>query len=141
MRPLNLSLLLGLLSLACTDPIQRSHINANVPDRGDFDRILHRDLESYFANDRKEAGVSVAFEFLREGPTQTGIAFPKYYLWVRIGEGARPEDRGAVRVAAVEKQQFEVTHFLSEAEIRRNGAIEQVFPPAVCDRIRTRLRQ
>jgi hypothetical protein len=101
---------------------------------------LRRDLEAYFAGSRGQ-GVHVEFELLREGPTQTGIAFPKYYVWVRIAEAARPEDRGAVRVAAVEGQRFEVTHFLSEAQIRKGGGvIEQVLPVPVCDRIRAKLK-
>ena len=141
------------LSLAChqngaetaaaertVEEIQRSHVEANVPDRSEFNRLLRRDLEAYFATG-SGVGTAVAFEFLREGPTQTGIAFPKYYLWVRVAGGTRAEERGAVRVAAVEKEKFEVTDFLSEEDIRNDpSSIERVFPAPVCERIRAKLQ-
>lgn len=83
-----------------------------------------------------EAALSVLFgsdvslqrhQFLRDGPTVTGIAFPKYYLWVEGQRGAE-EFRGAVRVAD-ENGTIVATHFQTDAEIRENrGSLAMVFP-------------
>ena len=92
-----------------TQDIQRSHIEANVPGPGEFEKLLKRDLASYFAQARKKKNLPVEFELLRDGPTQSGVSYPKFYAWVRIAGGKSPEDRGAVRLAAIEKKRFEVT--------------------------------
>ncbi|MFI5398614.1 MAG: hypothetical protein ACHQ9S_24055 [Candidatus Binatia bacterium] len=78
--------------------VQRSHIEANVPAPADFDRFLRRDLGDYFAKERGLKAVSVEFELLREEPTQSGVSYPKFYLWVRIAGGTSSDDRGAVRL-------------------------------------------
>jgi hypothetical protein len=122
--------------------LQRSHIDANVPVAAEFDRLLQRDLRMYFAERRKEKNVAVDFVLLREGPTQSGIAYPKFYAWVRVAGGKSPADRGAVRLAAIEKTRFEVTDFVSEQTMRIDrDHIYQVFPPQVCDKIKLKLQQ
>ncbi len=77
------------------------------------------------------------YEFLREGPTVTGIAFPKYYLWVH-GVNAGVAFRGAVRVVD-QNGTIVATQFLSDAEIRgQQGSVGTVFPaplvPAIIER-------
>jgi hypothetical protein len=96
---------------------QQSHIDENVPAPPDFDKFLRRDLAAYFAQERKRKDLPLELELLRDGPTQSGVAYPKFYVWVRIAGGKTPADRGAVRVAAIEKKRFEVTDFLSEQNI------------------------
>jgi hypothetical protein len=119
--------------------IQDSHIDANTPDSADFEAFLKRDLAAYFAKARKKT-VSVDYEPLRRGPTQSGVGYPKFYLWVTIAGGKSPADRGAVRVAAIEKKRFEVTDFVSEEAVRTNpSAIYQVFPAPVCDKINAKM--
>lgn len=77
---------------------------------------------------------------LRDGPTQAGVAYPKFYVWVRVFEGASVVDQGAVRLAAIEKREFQVTDFLSERTIRADPkVIYRVFPAPVCDRINGKL--
>ena len=119
--------------------IQRSHIEANVPSPDAFDRLLTRDLEAYFkANTGKL--IRVKHELLRDGPTQSGVAYPKFYLWVQASEGKRVAEQGAIRVAAVERKEFQVTDFLAEADIRANpAALNKVFPAAVSERIKSKL--
>jgi hypothetical protein len=110
-----------------------------VPSEAAFDSLLRRDLDAYFG---KRAGreVTVDYELLRRGPTQTGIAFPKFYAWVRVHSGG-PLEQGAVRVAAMDRTRFEVTHFIPETEIRGGPeTLDTVFPPAVADSIRKRLQ-
>jgi hypothetical protein len=119
--------------------IQRSHIEANVPAPADFERFLKRDLVSYFAQARKK-NLPVDFELLRDGPTQSGVSYPKFYVWVRVAGGKSPEDRGAVRLAAIEKKRFEVTAFLSEEVIRSDPeGIFRLFPGQVCERIKAKV--
>ena len=101
---ISLLLIVGGLVAAIGQPqgesIAESHIRANVPDEKDFDKFLKRDLEQYF-KDALQKTVTVEFELLRKGPTQTGIAYPKFYAWVTIRDGVKVIDQGAVRVAAV----------------------------------------
>ncbi len=134
--------------LAATQPdagqvlqdIQRSHINANVPDSADFENFLRRDLAAYFAAAGKKKSVLVEHESLRKGPTQSGVSYPKFYLWVRIAGGKNPKDRGAVRLAAIDKKRFEVTDFVSEESIRNDpNGIYRIFPAPVCETIKAKV--
>jgi hypothetical protein len=128
-------------SAACQSPMEAvadSHVRANVPDEKEFDRLLKRDLAAYF-KERKGREVSVDYELLRKGPTQTGIAFPKFYAWVKVrdkgGDGLLEE--GAVRLAAVEKKSFGVTDFLKRADAERDPeSAYKIFPRPVADKIR-----
>jgi len=118
--------------------ISRSHIDANVPAPEDFDKFMRRDLTDYFAATFK--GLPVQYELLRDAPTQSGVAYPKYYLWVTIGGGKSPQQRGAVRVAAIEKKRFEVSDFISEDAIKQDPTgIYRVFPAPVCEKINTKV--
>lgn len=114
----------------------QSHILGNLPDQANFEKFLSRDLTTYFT---KAAGkkVTVKYELLRNGPTQSGFSYPKYYLWVRVFRGGKLSETGAVRVAALEKTHFEVTTFLTQARMKRNPEqIYGVFPRPVGDKIK-----
>jgi hypothetical protein len=101
---------------------------------------MERDLEEYFRK-RVKAPIKVTYELLRDGPTQTGIAYPKFYVWVKVTRGKKQIDEGAVRLAAIEKKYFDVTDFLSITEIKSNPeAIYKVFPRPVCDKIMAKLK-
>jgi hypothetical protein len=66
------------------------------------------------------------------------VAYPKFYFWVTVSETAASNKlaEGAVRVAAINKTSFDVSHFVSVEEIRRRPAIlGTIFPPAVIERI------
>src|SRR5262245_47077135 len=119
--------------------ISESHVDANVPAQADFDRFMRRDLESYFtASMGKPAAVE--YELLRDGPTQAGIAYPKFYVWVKASTSDGSMSQGTARLAAVERKEFQVTHFVAESEIRANpGGLYQVSPGPVCDKIESRL--
>ena len=119
--------------------VAKSHIEGNVPSQADFDRFLQRDLTAYF---RKAAGkpVTVRYELLRDGPTQTGVAYPKYYLWVKVFRDGKQSDEGAVRVAAIAKREFGVAEYLPKAEMQKQPEqIYSVFPATVGDKIKERL--
>ncbi len=74
--------------------IEQSHIDGNVPAPKDFQSFLIRDLQKHFSSLLKKK-VRVEYELLRDGPTQVGIAYPKYYAWVKIyGTGASQSSKG-----------------------------------------------
>jgi hypothetical protein len=119
--------------------MQLSHIEGNVPEGEDFVNFLKRDLTVHMGNLFNKKCI-VGFEFLRKGHTQSGVAYPKYYLWVTVKDSLEKNDvflaKGAVRVAAVEKERFDITHFLSVDEIRKDPqGIYTIFPGPVCERI------
>ena len=112
--------------------IQRSHLEGNIPDDSHFENFLRRDLKAYFG------GRPVTFEYLRHGPTQSGVAFPKYYLWVKVQDPRSKQlwNQGAVRVAAVDRTHFEVTTFLSLKDLKRSPEqAAATFPKPVAEKI------
>ena len=118
--------------------IRQSHIDGNVPDEADFERFLERDLLAWLAREGVKAP-SVRFELLRKEPTQAGIAYPKYYLWVWTWSAGAPADSGAVRVAAVDKAGFDIREFLPrDAIVADPAAPEGLFPEALVEAIRAR---
>lgn len=143
MRTFRISTLVFLCALATPAPampqgIAASHIEANVPVGPDFRNFLVRDLQAYFAASTGKR-VRAEYELLRDGPTQSGVAYPKYYAWVRVFAGQTLLDEGAVRVAAIERVRFEVTHFLSKARIARDPqALESIVPKLLLPAIRER---
>src|SRR4051794_22699849 len=96
------------------DDIARSHVDAYVPPPDKFQPLLRRDLALYFRKSKTEK-VTVEPEMLRDGPTQSGLSFPKFYVWARVFTGGRLREEGAVRLAAVEGKRFDVTDYLSKA--------------------------
>lgn len=121
---------------AFADPIAtvvETHIDGNVPPADKFAELLRRDLQTYFATS-SGAPRTVELEMLRDGPTQSGISFPKYYVWVKVIDAAGKVQEGAARVAAIHEVRFEVTHFVSAHQIRdAPETLQDVFPPPVCD--------
>ena len=117
--------------------LQAASIAAHVPADADFDTFMVRDLGFFL---RVRAEEEVTFELLREGPTQSGVSYPKFYLWVRVlsAEGNHLRS-GAVRLAAVDRLRFEVTDFIGREDIL-SGATDpaSVFPAALVDRVRQR---
>ena len=122
------------------EEVQRSHIEANVPPPAEFGPLLQRDLEAYF-NSAREKSIIVEHELLRDGPTQSGVAYPKFYVWVRVLQHGTVLKQGAARLAAIHRQRFEVISFVPEATIRADPkALASVFPGPVCEKIRSKLR-
>src|SRR5262249_44835066 len=109
------ALAVGCRSQNVMNDIAQSHIEANVPKGKSFDEYLKRDLKTYFCGEAIDCRVE--YELLRDEPTQTGIAYPKYYLWAKCFKGNTITAEGAVRVAAVEQKKFDITNFLSREQI------------------------
>ena len=119
--------------------IANSHIEANVPKGKAFDEFLKRDLTSYFCEDAQSCRVE--YELLRKGPTQTGIAYPKYYAWVKCLMSDKLKSEGAVRLAAIEQVRFDVTTFIPASEISKDPEqVRAVFPAPLVDDIIKRAR-
>jgi hypothetical protein len=121
------------------DSIADSHVRANVPVEKDFDSFLKRDLEAYF-KDLKKKDVVVDYQLLRDRPTQSGTALPKFYAWVKVKEKDTLLEEGAVRVAAMEKKRFGVLEYLTRVDIERDlERVYQIFPRPVGDKIKERV--
>ena len=119
--------------------IQQSHLEGNIPDKDKFDGLLKRSLEKYFLT--LYGPVTVKWEFLREGPTQSGVSYPKYYLWTEISNSEKIISQGAVRVAAVDKTTFNITNYVDISQIKNKSIdIYEIFPTAVCEKIESRLK-
>ncbi|MES2377707.1 MAG: hypothetical protein V4553_14070 [Bacteroidota bacterium] len=120
--------------------LQKSHINANVADKSNFDLFLKRDLEKYF--NKLYGKTLVKWELLREGPTQGGVSYPKYYLWTKVYQinSDKLLNEGAVRVEAIDKLVFRVTDYLNKKKLKSNSQdMYSVFPALVCETIKTKL--
>jgi hypothetical protein len=115
--------------------ISESHIRGNVPDEKNFDKVLNRDLAAYFHEYIGKA-ITVEHELLRKEPTQAGVAFPKFYVWVKIYEKERLVEEGAARLAAVEKNHFDIIQYLSRDEIKLDSEkVYKIFPKTIADKI------
>lgn len=132
-------LLLAAPSVHAQSDLQRSHIEANVPPPAEFERLLQRDLLLFFKQSTGSNVSSVEVQPLRSGPTQSGVSYPEFYLWVKVFAGSALQQAGAVRVAAIERTRFDVTDYLSAADIKRDpNAVGSVFPAALVPAIQER---
>jgi len=118
--------------------VAESHIAANVPEAKDFRSFLIRDLTTHLKPKLGE-GITVDYELLRDGPTQTGLAYPKFYVWVTVTKPDKSVVDGAARLAAIDGKKFQVTTFVSRSEIlAQPQALASVFPQLLLDKIRTK---
>ena len=138
MRLVLVALLLATTS-ACTaqdsmTAIANSHIEGNVPKGELFDKYLKRDLTAYFCKGQSDCRVE--YEYLRQGATQSGVSYPKYYLWTKSFTKDQLKTEGAVRVAAIDQQYFQITDYLPAQKIVASpDEVAGVFPAALVDKI------
>lgn len=141
MYRLSLLFALALSDCACraqTPGVAESHIAANIPSTNDFRPFLIRDLTAYLKPIHGDK-LMVDYELLRDGPTQSGVAYPKFYLWVRATNAEKTVIEGAVRVAAVDKKRFDVTDFVPRSEIVAHpDSLARIFPQALIEKIHTK---
>ncbi len=117
---------------------ERYQVKANVPATdAEFDSVLNRDLLEYFKTKVSQTDLVVESELLRKGATQVGVAYPKFYTWVTVKDrDGKILTTGAVRFASVEKNQFEITHFLAADTINNwPYKVRELFPTQLCDGI------
>jgi hypothetical protein len=112
-------------------------ISEDIPEPASFRSFLIHDLTKYFAP-QYGADITVDYQLLRDGPTITGISYPKYYLWLTVSQSGKTRVEGAARVAAIEKH-FEVTNFVFRKIIKkRPDLLETTFPKAIVPAIRAK---
>ncbi|MBN8540156.1 MAG: hypothetical protein J0L82_07205 [Deltaproteobacteria bacterium] len=123
----------GILDLT----VKRSHIEGNVPEEG-FELLLNRELSTHFSNELQRSDLKVDFKLLRKLPTQTGIAFPKFYCWIVVRDlEGKIITSGAARVAAIDKVEFDVTDYLDRERVNSSPeSVEYVFPAPLVEKIR-----
>jgi len=102
-----IALLLSIVSIFSiqvnAQSIQENHITANLPGTyEEFTKILEHDLAIYFSK-KEKMKVDIEFDLLRKRPTQSGIAYPKFYAWVKVMNDGKTLTQGVVRVAAIDK--------------------------------------
>jgi hypothetical protein len=120
--------------------LAKSHTEGNVPDRAEFDAYLERDLTAYFRS-ADSSITKVEYDLLRRHPTQSGVAYPKYYAWVRVSSTMGAVSEGAVRLAAVDRLRFDVTDFLPRDTVLSDPRIvRELFPAALNEEIMRRAR-
>src|SRR5262249_11046300 len=135
-----LGITLGWMTVSALMAIPLTHVSANVPGRDHFDALMRRDLAGYFASP-DSTPMTLDYDLLRRGFTQTGIAYPKYYAWVRV-RSADTTFQGAVRIAAVDQERFEVRQFMTSDEILADPErVRQTFPEALSQELVRRARQ
>ena len=121
------------------DSLQNEHIQANVPSEDVFSTFLDRDILTYLQSEVSADIAAVETALLRQGATQSGVAYPKFYLWVVATSNDGTVLEGAARAAAVDRIRFEVTDFLSAEEIGSDPqAVSSVFPASLVSDIMTR---
>ncbi len=121
--------------------LQSAHIAANVPVGADFEVLLIRDLTAYFVGQGVTAP-TVTYELLRDGPTQSGVAYPKYYVWAKAVGSDGTVVEGAARTAAIERTRFEITDFVTRQAITANpDSLAMVVPAAMRDATVERARR
>jgi hypothetical protein len=120
---------------------QNSHIEANIPPQEIFQETLERDCLSHLLG-LGYRGDRIEVELLRTGPTQSGMSFPKYYVWIALRKSDAVVTTGAARLAAVNGQRFEVTEYMPAEQVRENPTrLSAVFPAALVEYIRARSRK
>jgi hypothetical protein len=122
--------------------IGQSHIDANVPDRKDFDAILKRDITAYMT-DKGDKEITVTVELLRDVPTQAGVALPKFYIWIekRDAKGAVMEE-AAARIAAINRDHFDVVQYYNKSRILKEpDLVSKVFPADVYEKILVKVKK
>lgn len=121
--------------------LQSAHIAANVPVGADFEAFLIRDLTAYFVGQGVPAP-TVTYELLRDGPTQSGVAYPKYYVWAKAVGSDGMVVEGAARTAAIERTRFEITDFVTRQAITANpDSLAMAVPAALRDAAVERARR
>jgi hypothetical protein len=99
---------------------------------------FERDLTKYFFGETP-AGAKVDYELLRQGPTQVGVAYPEYYIWIKASKNKNIITEGSARLQQTDRAQFLITDYINLQTIRENpSALEKVFPKALIQNILTR---
>lgn len=89
----------------------------HLPPPDKFQLFLKRDLELHFSSE--VPSVRVEYEQLNIVPSQVGVGWPKYFLWVRIFSRNKLVNEGAAKVAGISREQFLVQDFYSKEQLNK----------------------
>lgn len=121
-----------------TPDVAVGHVAANVPGTHGFRAFLIRDLIAYLKPIHGDK-LTLDYELLRDGATQSGLAYPKYYVWLNATNDAGMVVEGAARVAAVDQKEFRVTDFVSRSDvISHPESLARIFPQALIEKIQAK---
>ena len=116
--------------------LQASHISANVPPDTSFMAFLERDVRAYLVANHIPLK-SLQIELLRKGPTQSGVSYPKYYIWICGVDEAGHHINGAMRVAAIDRVRFDITDFTPATSIQSDPtSLASIYPALLIPAIR-----
>ena len=132
------------LALVVMQQIRSDQIAANVPPNSRFHEYLERDVRAFLIQ-RNQEDVPFSVDLLRTQPTQVGIAFPKYYVWIEASSPTQGDISGAARLAAVNGREFSIQEFITRREINSQpDALTRTFPsrlvPHIVEQARGRIR-
>lgn len=109
--------------------ISQGHIDANVPAPDVFNEILAESIDQYLMDEYNLTRPITEYKLLRDYPSQTGLAFPKYYAWISSKDKDDKVVIGVARLAAIDKDYFDITDFVDSKTITKNGSSElNAFP-------------
>src|SRR5258706_14024913 len=123
-------LLFGVVAFVLSSPaaaeasladVRQSHVTANVPPQEVFDPLLRRDLLAFFKHSTVPTATGVEYQLLRETSTQSGVAYPKYYLWVKVLAGSVVGQKGGAGGGVAVGERFGDNGCLSQAR-HKGGA-------------------
>lgn len=126
-------------SSGCDDML--GNVKNNVPDASQFDRLMARDLQKAFCS-QSVGSCRVHYELLRNGPTQSGTSWPKFYVWVERYESGALTASGATVLAAMDQVEFKVWRFMSHREISEYpDLVGKTFPAPLVNLIIDKARK
>lgn len=115
-----------------------SHAAGAVEQRNRLQEPLADGIAVY-ARQTLGRAVTVEFESLRDAPTQSGIAYPKFYVWARLFEDTKLVPEGAMRVAAINDDRFQVTDYVTAAQIvSEPEQLARIFPAELLGRLKAK---
>lgn len=114
--------------------ISQANIIGNTPSKTDFHGFMVRDLTEYFRQKYKHCRIT--YEMLQDEPTQAGVGYPHYYVWVKVYQQNSLVTQGAARLSAMNGTSFYLTDFASHIQIRTNPRVStDPFPSCLLETI------
>ncbi len=135
-----LALVLATSPFGDGDHWEDTRVSVNVPDAGDFYRVLAQGLATHFPSALVPTGDPREFELLGKRPGSGSKYMPQFYFWVRLAGGKSPDHRGVLVVVARRKK-LDFGGFDSERALRADKALLRRFPANVRPRIQEKLNR
>ena len=91
----------------------------------------------------RERAEDVKVELLRDGPSQSGVALPKYYIWIeKLNSKGVLMEEAAARIAAIDRDHFDVIQYYDRKRLEtETDLVSKVFPQDVYAKIVAKLKK